>query len=78
MTTTRRGQRVTIVLALACLLGVALAAFSASGALAQDAKYPQEKPADRVRALVLGKAQSPVLDELKRNQGWQLSHAASA
>jgi hypothetical protein len=58
-------------------MGVALAALGTQDALAKDAKYPQ-KPADGVRALVLGKTSSPVLDDLKRSQGWQLTQAANA
>ncbi len=64
-------------LALACLVGVALAAFGTQGALAKDAKSSR-KPADGVRALVLGEARSPVLDDLKRSQGWRLTRAANA
>jgi Flp pilus assembly protein TadG len=65
-------------LALACLVGVALAAFGTQSALAQKGEARAKKPAEGVRALVLGEARSPVLDDLKRSQGWRLTRAANA
>ncbi len=77
MLTKTRGRRVGMALALACLIGVALAAFGTQSALAQK-EARTKKPAEGVRALVLGEARSPLLDELKRDQGWQLTRAANA
>jgi hypothetical protein len=58
-------------------MGVALAVLGTSSALAQKQEQTK-KPRDRVRALVLDQASSPVLAELKRSQGWQLTQAANA